>query len=192
MVHPKPIASLLVIGLIVFSSWAQAEIQRSVGVGFMSWPEQVDVTDSTKRSFPSTAQFYTPSFHYGHRDYRNRDGYLYEGYAFFGSADIESGGGLTYFQRRVPVYGFGGAVGWYFRPNSRQVNIGFSLPMQIRHAQWTDPPGGGEVSNKNLIAIGAVIDARWRLTRDFAINQRFGGFLGYKSALWMMNVEWTL
>lgn len=193
MVFTKPIAPCLVaLMLFLISDAASALVQRSWGVGIMSWPEEVQISDMTGRGFDSTVQFYTPSVHFGQRTNRRKDGILYEAYLFYGKADVQAGNGLTYFQKRVPVYGFGGAIGWYFRPSSRQVNIGLSLPLQFRRADWTEPPTGGSVSNKDRFALGAVLDARWRLTKDLAINQRVGGFLGHKSALWMINVEWTL
>lgn len=194
MVFAKPIALIFVIlaGLLSLKSAAHAAPVRSWGVGVMSWPETVKITDNTGRGFDSTAQFYTPSIHLGSRENRKTDGFLYEFYGFFGKADIQSEGGLTYFQKRVSVYGVGGAVGWYFRPEGKQVNFGFSAPLQVRSADWTQPPTGGSVAGKQAVTVGAVIDARWRLTQDLAINQRIGGFFGHKSALWMLNLEWTL
>jgi len=169
-----------------------APTAKSWGVGIMSWPETIQITDQNGRSHDSTVQVYTPSVHYGLRTYRPRDGFLYEGYFFYGKADIQSdSASLTYFQKRVPVYGVGGSVGWYFRPEGRQVNIGFTMPVQVRHADWTNPPGG-DVNKKELFAVGLMLDMRWRLTEDLAVNQRVGSFAGYKGALWMMNLEWTL
>ncbi len=190
----KPVAPLIVtlFALSLFSLSSFAAPQKSWGVGIMSWPEQIQVTDSLGRNFDATAQFYTPSVHYGNRIYRQNDGFLYEVYGFYGKADIQADLGLTYFQKRVSVYGIGGAVGWYARPEGKQVNIGFSLPIQVRQANWAAPTDGGDVNKRQLFAIGAVLDARWRLTSELALNQRIGAFLGYKSALWMMNIEWTL
>ncbi len=195
MVLTNPVASFTV-GLMLFlmlAFEASAAPQKSWGIGIMSWPEKVQVTDKTGNSFDSSVQVYTPSLHYGWRNYRARDGILYEGYLFYGKADIQSdSAALTYYQKRVSVYGLGGSAGWYYRPEGRQVNIGFSVPLQFRHANWTEPPGGGDVSKKDLISVGLMLDMRWRLTEDAAINQRIGTFAGYKGALWMMNFEWTL
>ena len=178
---------------LLISVEASAVIQKSWGVGIMSWPEEVQIKDKTGNSFDAVVQMYTPSFHYGVRNYRAHDGFLYEGYLFYGKADIQSESpALTYFQKRVPVYGVGASVGWYYRPEGKQVNIGFSAPLQVRHADWTIPPDGGDVSKKEVFSIGAMLDLRWRLTPDLAINQRVGTFFGNKGALWMMNLEWTL
>lgn len=195
MGRSNAIASVALIFCLMFllSLESIAAPQKSWGVGIMSWHEEVQVKDSTGNSFDSNVQVYTPSLHYGIRNYRNHDGFLYEGYLFYGKADIQSADpNLTYFQKRVPVYGAGASVGWYFRPEGRQVNIGFSAPVQIRHADWTIPPSGGDVSKKDTYSIGAMLDMRWRLTPDLAINQRVGTFFGQKGALWMMNLEWTL
>jgi hypothetical protein len=174
------------------SATSNQAIQKSWGIGIMSWSEEVQVKDQTGNSFDSQVQVYTPSLHYGNRHYRAHDGLLYEGYVFYGKADIQSESmALTYFQKRVPVYGGGASIGWYYRPEGRQVNIGPTIPVQVRHADWTVPPGG-DVSKKEIFSVGLMLDLRWRLTEDLAINQRVGTFLGNKGTLWMANLEWTL
>lgn len=200
----KPMASLFVVlvtlifvGTATAASGQVAPIgaslahQDSWGLGVLSWSEVVPITDDTGRSFDSTAQFYSPSVHFVRRRNRARDGFLYEAYALYGKVDIQAEGGLTYFQKRVTAYGMGGAVGWYFRPESKQVYIGFSAPIQYRHVDWTQPEGGS-VSKKDTAAIGASLDFRWRWTADIGINQRVGTLLGYRGALWMVQLEWTL
>jgi hypothetical protein len=184
--------SILVLAFFSTVGASAAPLQKSWGVGIMSWPEKVQVTDGTGQSYDSNVQVYTPSLHFGARNYHARDGLLYEGYVFYGKADIQSDSvSLVYFQKRVPVYGAGVSYGWYYRPEGKQVNIGFTVPVQVRHADWTNPPGGG-VNKKEVFAIGLMLDTRWRLTPDIAINQRVGTFTGNKGALWMMNLEWTL
>ncbi len=136
---------------------------------------------------------YTPSFHYAWRENRANDGLLYEAYAFYGKADIQSEDiALIYFQKRVPMYGIGGSAGWYWRPESKQVNLGLSVPLQMRHVDWTNPPDGGGVNKKDQFNLGLMLDLRWRMTPDLAINQRVGTFFGIKGSLWMANLEWTL
>ena len=165
--------------------------QKSVGFGLIAWPEAITISDSNNQSVEATAQFYAPLVNYTQRTYRSRDGFSYEAYGFFGYADIGSSENIVYFQRRVPVFGFGGSAGWFFRPESKQVNVGFSLPVQYRHASWTSPPGGS-VGNKDTFSIWGSLDARWRLTRTLELNQRIGGFLGSKNTLWNISLAWTL
>ncbi len=172
---------------------ARSIAQKSWGVGIMSWSEMVVVTDKNGNSADARTQMYTPSFHYALRENRATDGLLYEGYAFYGKADIQSESiSLIYFQKRVPMYGFGGSVGWYWRPEAKQVNIGVSAPLQMRHVDWTSPPDGGGVDKKDQFNLGLMLDMRWRMTADIAINQRVGTFFGIKGSLWMANLEWTL
>jgi hypothetical protein len=168
----------------------------SIGLGLISWAEQLDIVDSAFIKNNANAVFYTPSLHYGRRmnNFDNKSfGTLLEGYAFVGSADVQADSPtLVYFQRRVPVFGFGGVYGWYYHPDESVVNIGFSIPMQYRVAKWTVPTGISSVSNGNVFAMGLNLDMRWRLTPGFAVTQRIGAFLGYRSASWMMCAEWTL
>ena len=139
MVFAIPIASffvrlsILVLALFSTLSASAAPLQKSWGVGILSWPEKVQVTDGTGQSFDSSVQVYAPSLHFGARNYHSRDGLLYEGYLFYGKADIQSdSASLTYFQKRVPIYGAGASYGWYYRPEGKQVNIGFTVPVQVR------------------------------------------------------------
>lgn len=168
--------------------------QDSWAVGIMAWPEKIKITDEFGVSHDANVQFYVPSFHLSRRETRAKYGIIYEVYAFFGKADVqtEPGENLSYFQKRVGVYGLGGDVGVFLRPEAKQINIGVSAPIQFRKANFTNPPVGGKVSNKDIFSIGWMFDLRWRITPDVAINQRVGSFLGQPGSLWMINAEWTL
>lgn len=180
---PKPLAAP-----------AARKLPKTIGIGIMSWQEQIKISGPNGTSYDATAQMYTPSVHYSSRNYFGREGILYEGYAMYGMADIQdsTGGVLNYFQKRVSMKGLGAAVGWFYRPEGKQVDIGVALPVQFRHITWTEPAGGYTVSKKDVFAVGGVLDMRWLLTPGLALHQRIGGFVGYQSALWMMNLEWTL
>lgn len=168
--------------------------QKAWGVGLIGWPEKVKITDEFGVNHDANVQFYTPSFHFTFRNIRAKYGFIYEGYAFFGKADIqnEPGSSLSYFQKRVGVYGVGGLAGIFTRPASKQISVGVSAPVQYRVASWTSPPNGGAVNNKSLFALGLMLDLRWRITEDMGINQRIGQFLGQPGSLWMFDLEWTL
>ncbi len=168
--------------------------QDSWAVGIMAWPEKIKITDEFGVSHDANVQIYAPSFHLSRRETRARYGIIYEVYAFFGKADVqtEPGENLSYFQKRVGVYGFGGDVGVFLRPEAKQINIGISAPLQYRKANFTNPPVGGSVTNKDIFSLGWMLDFRWRITPDVAINQRVGSFLGQPGSLWMINAEWTL
>lgn len=170
-------------------------LPKYLGVGIMSWQEQIRISGPNGTSYDATAQLYSPSLHYISRGlFSPSEGLVYEGYVLYGKADIQdnTSGVLNYFQKRVSMMGLGAAVGWFYRPEGKQVDIGVSLPVQYRKVDWTEPAGGYTVSKKDVFAVGAVLDFRWLLTPGLALHQRIGGFVGYQSALWMMNLEWTL
>jgi hypothetical protein len=169
-------------------------IQDSWALGLMAWPEKIKITDEFGVTHDANVQIYTPSFHLARRETKADYGYIYEAFAFFGKADVqtEPGSSLTYFQKRVGVYGFGGAAGVFYRPESKQINIGVSAPIQYRKANFTSPPIGGGITKKDVFAVGLMFDFRWRINPDIAINQRVGTYLGQPGSLWMFNLEWTL
>lgn len=200
----NPVAFISLI-LVTSLSWSQTVksktappktsiLQDSWAVGLMAWPEKIEITDEFGVSHKANVQIYCPSFHIVRRDTRAHYGLIYELYAFYGKADVqtESGESLTYFQKRVGVYGLGGEAGVFMRPESKQVNVGISAPVQFRKANFTNPPAGGNVTKKESYAIGLMLDFRWRINPDLAFNQRVGTFMGQPGSLWMFNLEWTL
>ena len=213
MVHRKPIASFSVIlCLLVSASVAVAapgaapvsaaknvkpaapnfiSVYKTVELGIVSWPETVSITDGSG-SYQGIAQFYSFSLGYANRTYRPNDGIFWEAYLLWGKADIGSTEStLTYFQKRAAMYGFGANYGWFYRPESKKVNIGVSAVVQNRHATWTEPTGV-TVGNKDLFSLGATLEMRWRLTEKLAFNNRIGQLSGQKSAIWMLNLDWSL
>lgn len=174
------------------------KLVRRVKLAFSTWQESTSLTQANQDKFPLRANFTGVCPGYGIALESEKKIHLeLSACAFLGTTEIGESAGETnlppilYRSSGVRAIGLRAEPSFYWRFQSEDVSLGFTVPLLYRRVSWVEPGGGLQISRKNALVPGFVLAPRMERS-GWAISPQLGFMQALKNTFWSFEFSYRL